>query len=321
MAPAASASPGTTAGVAPRAAADCGPVSPKLVPGCGAWFGIATTPQDYQRLSHVEALIGRTFDMVYDFHAVGDALPTAGERRLVREGRMLHVNIESTKLSYAQIAAGAADSELTTQAHGLQSLGVPVLINFDHEPDARKKDGRGTPAEFVAAYRHVHDVFAAAGAANAVWAWVTTGYSGNFDRLLSFYPGNDDVDWISWEAYTGVKCPSPSTLSASASFYKNVQPMYKWLHTTGAAGGIDVTKPIIISEYDAVYNTADPSVTANWYRGMVPAIKTSFPGIKAIQKWDVPGGNCRYSTDTDPQITAAIKVAGANPYVNQPRAR
>lgn len=315
-----SAASAASAGTSPGAqAAVCGQVSAKLVPSCGAYFGIVTTPQQYSRLTYLEGLVGRSFDIVYDFHAIGDDLPTPGERRLVQEGRILHVNIETTKLSWAQVAAGQADPQLATQARGLQSLGVPVMINFDHEPDAQKKAVRGTPDEFVAAYRHVHDVFAAAGASNAVWVWVTTGYSGNFSRLLPLYPGNAYVDWLSWEAYTGVKCPSPSTLSASASFYKNVSPMYHWLHTTGAAGGIDDTKPIIISEYDAVYNTPDPMVTANWYRKMAPVLKTSFPGIKAVQKWDVPGGNCRYNLDTSPEITAAIKAVGANPYMNQPR--
>ena len=290
----------------------------KLVPSCGAWFGIASTPQTQPQLNYLEGLVNRKFDIVYNFHKIGDVLPTPSEKAIVRDGRMLHVNIETKTFSWAQVASGAADAQLTQQARGLQSLGVPVYINFDHEPDAGKKAVRGTPADFVAAYRHVHQVFDQAGANNAVWVWVVTGFKGNFKKLPALYPGNDVVDWISWEAYTEVGCPENPTLGTAASFYKNVSPMYNWLRTTGAASGIDASKPIMISEYDATYNTPDPSVTANWYHGMVPALKTSFPNIKAIQKWDVPG-NCRYPLDTDPVITAAIKQAGANPYVNQPR--
>ena len=308
----------SAAAPAAPAAVPCGQVSVKLVPSCGAWFGLSATPQTHAKLAYLEGLVNRKFDIVYNFHRIGDTLPTPSERQLVKEGRMLHVNIETTQLSWAQVAAGAADAALTKQAQGLKSLNVPVMINFDHEPDAKKKAVRGTPAEFVAAFRHVHDVFDQAGATNAVWVWVTTGYKGNFGRLLALYPGNAYVDWLSWEAYTGVGCDENPTLGTAASFYKNVSPMYNWVRTTGAAGGIDASKPIIISEYDAVYNTPDPTVTANWYRGIPGALQTSFPNIKAIQKWDVPG-NCRYATDTDPEITAAIRAIGTKPYLNQPR--
>ncbi len=305
---------------APQAAAaePCGLISAKLVPSCGAWWGIATRPQSYAQLAHLEGEMGRKFDTYYEFHIIGDTMPNAGERQAVAEGRMLHVNLETTKYSWAQVANGVADAKIRVQAQGIASLHKQVFINFDHEPDAAKKAVRGTPAQFVAAFRHVHDLFLAAGATNTVWMWVTTGWKSNFNRLLALYPGNDVVDWISWEAYTEVGCGTHPVLGTAASFKKNVTPMYNWLHTTGAAGGIDATKPIMISEYGATYNTPDPNVTANWYKGIPTALRTNFPHIKAVQKWDILG-NCRYNIDTDPVITEAVRVAGSDPYVNQPR--
>lgn len=301
-----------------QADSTCGTVTTTLVPACGAWWGIAANPQSYAQVSHLEGEMGRQFDTVYDFHTVGDTLPTPGERQLVSQGRILHINLETTKYSWSQIASGDADARLTAQAQGVASLRQRVFINFDHEPDAAKKAVRGTPANFVAAYRHVHQLFLNEGASNTVWIWVVTGWKNNFGALLSLYPGNDVVDWISWEAYTQVGCPAYPTLSSRASFVQNVSPMYNWLHSVGAQGGIDATKPIMISEYDATYNTPDPNVTANWYAGISAALQSSFPQIKAIQKWDV-AGNCRYPIDTDPIIMSAMRTMGQDPYFNQVR--
>ena len=96
--------------------------------------------------------------------------------------------------------------------------------------------------------------------------------------------------------------------------------MYQWLHDGhGVAAGIDISKPEMISEYGANFDTADPGAQGAWYQGIPQALQTRFPDIKAVAKWDNPGGNCRYDMAESPLSVAGVTAAGHDPYVNQTR--
>jgi PKD repeat protein len=302
---------------APARAADCGTLLPLAVPACGALWGISVPGGSAATLSADESKVGRNFDISYHFHRVGDTLPTADERTESASGHLLHINIESVPYSYATIASGAQDTALTRQANGVKSLDAPVYVSFEHEPDVKTKASRGTPAQFKAAWRHVHDLFVAKGATNAVWVWITTGYSPNFPTYAGFYPGNDVVDWISWEAYSTTAC-STSRNVLTGTFANDAGPMYNWLHDGhGAAAGIDVSKPEMISEYGAVYDSGKPGAQGAWYQGISQLLKNQYPDIKAVAKWDNTGTNCQYQMSVSPLTLAGVTTAGHDPYVNQ----
>jgi PKD repeat protein len=307
---------GVVLGIAiPAQAATCGTLSPLAVPACGALWGIATPGGSEAALNADEATVGRNFDLIYDFHQIGDTLPTAAEVHEVATGHLLHVNIEST--NWVAVRNGVNDAALTKQALGVKSLNAPVYVTFNHEPDVKSKVSRGTAADFVAAWRHVHDLFTAAGATNAVWVWVMVGWYPNFPGYAAFYPGNDDVDWLSWEAYSTTSCGTARN-PLTSTFADAAGPMYQWIHDGhGAAAGIDITKPEMISEYGANYDTGNPGAQGAWYGGIPQALQTQFPDIKAVAKWDNPGGNCRYDMAESPLTIAGMTAAGHDPYVNQ----
>jgi PKD repeat protein len=306
----------TVVGAPAAQASTCATLGPLAVPACGAFWGFAVDGGSGSLLASDENTVGRPFDIVYDFHTVGDTLPTADERNEVASGHLLHVNIESRPYTYASIASGAEDALLIKQAQGVASLNAPVYVTFEHEPDVKTKVSRGTPAQFVAAWQHVHDLFEANGATNSLWVWVTTGWYLNIPRYAELYPGNSYVDWISWEAYSTTSCgtgrnPLTSTFADAAG------PVYQWLHNgQAAAAGIDVSKPEMISEYGANYDSGNPGAQGAWYQGIPQALKTQFPDIKAVTKWDTAGGNCRYAMTTSPQTTAGVVAGGQDPFVN-----
>ena len=307
---------GVALGIAiPAQAATCGTLSPLAVPACGALWGIATPGGSQSALQSDEATVGRNFDIVYDFHQVGDTLPTAAEVDEVASGHLLHVNIEST--NWVAVRNGTQDAALTKQALGVKSLHAPVYVTFNHEPDVKSKVSRGTAADFVAAWRHVHDLFAANGVTNAIWVWVMVGWYPNFPGYAAFYPGNDDVDWLSWEAYSTTSCGTARN-PLTSTFANAAGPMYQWLHDGhGVAAGIDISKPEMISEYGANFDSGNPGAQGAWYQGIPQALQTQFPDIKAVAKWDNPGGNCRYDMAESPLTTAGVTAAGHDPYVNQ----
>ena len=297
----------------------CG-TSAKLVPTCGVIWGVATNPNTNSRLTQVQTALGRPFDLVYRFHDLNDPVPTPEERALVRSGHFLHVTIDSRiygqpdhGIPWADITGGRYDRALRAQARGIASLRVPVFLTFDHEPDQPGRSTLGSPAQFRAAWRHVHDLFRAAGATNAVWVWVVTGYRANFTAAGQLWPGNDYVDWISWEAYNGSGCLGAGVdATRYRSFAQSAIPFYDWVTQHGPALGIDITKPMMISEAGSVEYPGDAQLTARWY-SEIPHVLANHPQIKAIALWDRPGTKgCPYQFDNSAPVRQAVAVAGSS---------
>ncbi|MEO5744263.1 MAG: hypothetical protein ABIQ53_06685, partial [Terracoccus sp.] len=149
----------------------------------------------------------RPYDFVYRFHRATSPFPSAEETALVQSGRLLHISVDTPPgMTWAQVADGAVDQALLEQARGLAALGKPVWVTFDHEPDNPAKTALGSGADFVRAWRHVHDLYTSAGATNAVWVLVMIGTQPGLARAATMYPGNDVVDWISWDVYNASGC-------------------------------------------------------------------------------------------------------------------
>lgn len=295
------------------------PVSAKLVPTCGVLWGLATRPQDLSALASVEKSVGRTFDIVYNYHDINDVIPTATEVTEARQGRTLHLAIAARiygsrqdSVTYSAITAGQYDAELSRQAEGVASLGVPVFMTFDQEANQHDKLGpRGTAADFRAAWRHIHDLYAQAGATNAVWVWVMTGAPDNLARAGELWPGNDVVDWISWNVYNQSGCGSGTvTPSKYTSFKGAMTPFYEWVHRQGPTRGIDPDKPMMISETGSVLYSGDPQRTARWYAA-IPTTLAKYPQIKAVTLWDSKTSEaCDYTFQRDPGVLASVADAG-----------
>ncbi|MDG4800399.1 glycosyl hydrolase [Micromonospora sp. WMMD980] len=120
--------------------------------------------------------------------------------------------LRSTQPEYrlARITAGDFDGYLRSWAEGVRSLGYPVAVRFAHEmngdwyPWCERANGN-RPGDYVRAWRHVHDVFAAAGATNVTWVWSP---NARWDKttagLTGLYPGDDYVDWVGVTGYYGM---------------------------------------------------------------------------------------------------------------------
>ncbi|MGW4155854.1 glycoside hydrolase family 26 protein [Micromonospora chersina] len=126
----------------------------------------------------------------------------------VREIDQLRSNQPTYRLS--RIAGGDFDSYLRSWAEGIRSLGYPVAIRFAHEmngdwyPWSEASNGN-RPGEYVRAWRHVHDVFRAAGATNVTWVWSPNArWDDSTPKLSGLYPGDDYVDWVGLSGYYGI---------------------------------------------------------------------------------------------------------------------
>lgn len=107
------------------------------------------------------------------------------------------------RFSLSNIIAGRFDPYIRSWAVRLAHWGGPVRLRFAQEMDGNWYPwGQGVngnlPGQFVQAWRHVHDIFTAAGATNVQWVWSPT--HGAPEQL---YPGPAYVDVLGLTCLNG----------------------------------------------------------------------------------------------------------------------
>ena len=288
-------------------------------------WGISTRPPTVTQLAKVEKAAGRPFDFVYRYHDLNDEVPDEQELEIVAEGRLLHLAIATRDFqarsragyTWADVAGGKFDAALSAQARGVASLKVPVFVTFEQEANQQNKLGvAGSATDFKAAWKHLHDLYRAAGATNAVWTWVMTGNEDNLDRAASLWPGNEYVDWISWNVYNQSGCHSGVVEQEKfKSFDDELRPFYDFVEKRGASIGMDKSKPMMISEAGSVRYADAPELSADWYAA-IPTTLREYPQIKAVALWDSVAETCDYDFDADSQVTEGVRKAGQDPHLD-----
>ncbi|MFC0509377.1 glycosyl hydrolase [Micromonospora costi] len=315
---------------APTGSGRCGEVSATLVPSCGAWWGMyaptsAADGWDHGRpVAEVEAQVGRRFDIVHRYHDFSNtgsngAFPDVYERQQMREGRLMFFAWESrvfatgTVLTWADVYSGRYDATIDAVAGRIRDAGVPVFLGFDHEPE--DDPAKGTDADFVRAWRHVHDRFAAAGAHNAVWVWTVMGWSGHYDRYPGLYPGDGYVDWVAYDPYNFHVCNGNTVWKSPSA---TVGTFYRWLDEHGIGAG----KPRMLAEFGTNRHTADPDAKRRWFEEFPAALK-AHPKIKAAVYFNSAGmtttsATCDMTMNHDASALAGFARAGQDDYLRQP---
>jgi mannan endo-1,4-beta-mannosidase len=114
------------------------------------------------------------------------------------------VQINPFGVSLADIAAGKYDGYLISYADQVRRFGRPVIIGFAHEPNGNWYpwgEGRTSPASFIAAWRHIVDVFRARGADNVTWLWTVNTMSKGAGPIAGLWPGAAYVTWVGIDGY------------------------------------------------------------------------------------------------------------------------
>lgn len=299
----------------PKTSRGGGGLSDILVPRRGVLWGSSNVSPE------LEARVGRKFDIVKLYEDWTSNFPTAAQAGLT-PARILYIALTSRTFDaspdkcWSDIASGALDADLHRHAANFKAFGRRMFFSFDIEPETR--DGAcnpsnalaGPPAAFVAAWRHVKDVFDADGVTNLVYVWNVVGSDAPLS--YSFYPGDAYVDWIAWDPYNWFTCHR----SPWASFGDKVQPFYSWLQRHGLA-----RKPFMLAEYGSVENPADPSAKPDWFADIPSTLQHRLPNLKAIVYFnglDAPS-SCTFRLDSSVASLAAFARLGQDSYLNPRR--
>lgn len=177
-------------------------------PSDGAWLGAAvqptvfTPPGRIQAFQDFERVTGRRLDVVHTYHQWQAPFPDAVDRHFLDQGQQVLMGWAGTDCP--GIAAGRYDALIRQRARDVKALDKPVLIAFRWEMDRPNiRSQVRSAADYVAAWKHTRRIFAEVGATNVGWVWAPTakGFTGGYAQ--QFYPGDDQVDWIAVDAYTG----------------------------------------------------------------------------------------------------------------------
>ena len=126
-------------------------------------------------------------------------------------GALTYLSWEPFSTSLHAIAAGRSDAYITAFARAVRALNLPVAISFGHEMNGNWYPWgtqQATPTEFVAAWRHIHNVFTRADATNVIWVWNPNNiFPVPQVKLKPYYPGNAYVDWVGITGYFATDGP------------------------------------------------------------------------------------------------------------------
>ncbi len=286
-------------------------VSSILVPRNGAWFGAMSNPLSGENqgsaIARFEMSAQRTLDIAHAYHSGNQTFPNSTEQAWSNGGRMLLVNWKPSTTSWRAAADGSLDaSVIGPVADRIRAFGRPMFLVLWHEPEDQLDAGFDTAANYVAMWRHVHDVFAAHGVTNVVWVWNMMGYVSHRASWTSMYPGDAYVDWLGADPYT----------FSSQTFDQSTQSFYDWATANAPS------KPIMYCEFGPANqnNSFTPAHEASWIRSIIPSLQTTRSRVRAVVYWDNASPQWQSQTAIDANttyLTAAREVLH-DPFFNQP---
>jgi mannan endo-1,4-beta-mannosidase len=215
------------------------------------------------------------------------------------------------------IIDGKFDPYIRKFAKAVKSVRGPVMIRMMHEMNGDWYPWSGTangnkPGEFIAAWRHVHDLFAEEGATNVTWVWSINHESVPAtvaNEFAAYYPGTDYVDWVSISGFNwGTSNPTTSWHSLD---YWYQRPM-AFLAATG--------KPVVVSEFASVENGGNK---AEWIGDAYRQFEMRYDVVRAVvyynkREWQ-HGTIQDWRITTSPESLRAYRAAvGSTYYVGAP---
>jgi hypothetical protein len=267
----------------------------------GAWIGEqftgAQAPWDMNAVSQFEQVAGKSLSLVNFSSPFADCskspcsyypFPVEAMENVRTHGAMPFFSwasqsspssLDQPEFQLADVIEGKYDNYIREFATAAKNWGHPFFLRFNWEmngnwfPWSEGVNGN-TSGQYVAAWRHVHDIFTSVGATNATWTWCpNVDPEGNLQNLASLYPGDEYVDWTCLDGYNWGT--SPIRQDKWRTFDQLFSASYHKI-----TDEIAPTKPMVIGE---VGSTEDGGSKAQWISEMLADVPTEYPKIHGLQ--------------------------------------
>lgn len=161
-------------------------------------------PGSYSGVEQFARVVGRQPNLVSYYSGWEERFQKQFAATAARHGATTIIQMDPYNISIANIAAGTYDSYLTSYANDVVAFRHPVIISFGHEMNGfwYSWGYHHTPAStFVAAWRHIVNLFRARGASNVIWLWQVNSSSPQTGPVRDWWPGPQYVTWLGVSGY------------------------------------------------------------------------------------------------------------------------
>ncbi|MFC9278089.1 glycoside hydrolase family 26 protein [Streptomyces collinus] len=243
------------------------------------------TPWQYGIVDSFTKEAGRTPDIREYYSSWSDDFDAEGNAFLWQHGQLPMMALVPSDVALADIAHGKEDAYIRRLAGQIASYDGPLALSFAGEMNGPWNSWgpeHTKPADFVAAWKHVHDVFAARHVTNVLWVWTPHVVdSGTPAELRPYYPGDAYVDWVGLIGYYG-----PIDGAAFSSLFTPS------LHRISAFSH----KPVLIAETGVAESGRKQAHIRDLFRGAAKAgviglvwydQRKDWPGSKQLMDWRI----------------------------------
>lgn len=204
------------------------------------------------------------------------------------------------------IIRGDHDAYIRQWAKDAAAYGKPIYLRFDHEmngdwyPWSPGVNGN-TSAQYVAAWKHAHDIFEQEGATNVRWVWSPNVANGRSTPFSEVYPGDAYVDWVALDGYNWGTTESWSSWTSLANVFG---PSYDALTRM-------TNKPIMIAEVGSAEAGGNK---AAWIRQGFQEIPSRLPRVRAVVYFDLDKETDWRVNSSTATLAAFKEVASSSTY-------
>ncbi len=251
-----------------------------------------------------EQRLGRRLDIVQSFHSWKSEFPDDADRAVLDSDRQLLVTWAGADTK--EIISGRHDAVLRARARAVKAAGKPVFLRWmrDMDTSSQLEKRIHSAADYVAAWKHVRAIFQMERVANVAWVWCPTAGGFGSRNAPSFYPGDDQVDWICADA-------QPGGGYDYRDLSETVNLFLEWARQR--------PKPIMVAEFGVPQSYGVRR--AEWLRKAAKVLQN--PQVKAVlyfnseeQAQEPRDRRRNYRVDGDRQAESALREFATNPYFN-----
>jgi Glycosyl hydrolase family 26 len=208
---------------------------------------------------------------------------------------------------FTGIAAGNYDAAINAAAARFEAFGHPIMLRMFEEFNLRTWN----PAQLVAAWQHVVNLFKADGATNVGFVWCPSEYGNSTERaeILQSYPGDSYVDWVSSDGYNDASSDADSQPCVAG--WADFAQLFNYTANNANCGTnapsmerqYGPTKPFFVSETGSKFDPSNAANKAAWFTNIASQAIPAMPYLIGVQFFDQdvnseePGNNWRVDSN------------------------